>query len=53
MNLLRVSDIDDDTEVDHPVVLKNTHILGIVGAMLAVLCVCLYIGNLVWRRIIL
>lgn len=42
----------DETEVDHPM-LKNSHILGFVGAVLAVLCVCLYLGITIWRRIIL
>lgn len=45
-----VSDYDDNTEVDHPM-LKNTHLLGVIGAVLAVLCVCLYLGITVWRRV--
>ncbi|KAG4080151.1 hypothetical protein HA402_008222 [Bradysia odoriphaga] len=45
-----LNDYDDNTEVDHPM-LKNTHILGIIGAVLAVLCVCLYLGITVWRRV--
>lgn len=52
MNVLPVNDFDDSSEVDHPM-LKSTHILGTVGAVLAVLCVCLYLGVLVWRRVVL
>lgn len=51
MNMSPNNDFDD-IEVDHPM-LKNTHILGLIGAVLAVLCVCLYLGITIWRRIIL
>lgn len=53
MNLLPlVDEFDDDTDIDHPM-LKDTHILGIIGGVLAILCVCLYLGIIIWRRTIL
>jgi len=46
---LPINDFDDNTEVDHPM-LQNAHIFGIFGAVLAVLCVCFYLGITIWRR---
>lgn len=47
-----INEYNDNTEVDHPM-LKNTHMLGIIGAVLAALCVCIYLGITIWRRVIL
>lgn len=50
LSRMPVSDYDDNTEVDHPM-LESTHILGIICALLAALFVCLYLGITIWRRV--